>query len=87
MGERGLLLVTKDKKMRTRPEELAAAHEHRAKLVVFMDKTEPSSRDALRVFLNRWDKVSRAASRAEAGPWAMSITEHGGPDRLNLRQV
>lgn len=87
VGERDLMLLTRDKRMRTGRDELAAIHEHGAKLVVFMDKIDPTPRDALRTFLNRWDKVSRAAGRAEAGPWAMSISEHGGPDRLNLRQA
>ncbi len=87
IGERQLLLVTRDKKIRTRPAELAAVREHRAKLVVFTGKTDLSPAEGLRIFLSRWDKISKAASDAGAGPWALSVTKHGGPDPLNLKQI
>ncbi len=87
VGEHDLLLVTRDKKITTRPGEIGLVHAHKTRLIVFRGKQDLSPAEALKTFLNRWDKISKQAAALGAGPWALSITKAGGPDALPLKKL
>lgn len=74
VGQRGWVLVTNDRRLRTRPDEAAAAVAHKLKVVHLHGSagTAKAWGQAERVF-QRWAAIEQQINTAPVGPWWLSI--------------
>jgi len=84
VGDRAFVVVTRDRRIRTRPAELFAYHEYGIKSVWIGAKRDLSPQDQLELFLTHEQRLRREMIKLGHGPWALSLTLSGvGP--LNLK--
>lgn len=77
VGSRGLIVLTRDKGIRTRPAELRAYHEHGIRSVWLGAKQDLSPQDQLELFLRHEPRLRREVIKRGPGPWALSLTPSG----------
>lgn len=82
----GLIVLTRDRRIRTRPAELRQYHELGIRSVWLGAKHDLSARDQLAMFLRHEGRVEREAVKRGPGPWALSMTP-SGVRPLNLRDA
>ncbi len=74
VGSRGWIVITNDKRLRTRPIEAQLAIAHRLKVVHLHGSVgHRSSWEQAERLLVRWASVERQRSNAPQGPWWLSI--------------
>lgn len=76
-GRRGWIVVTRDRRIRTRPAELRAFVEHGVRVVWIGGKQDRASRELATVFLDHEVRLDRVATKLGAGPWIVSMTPTG----------
>lgn len=84
VGERGYVVITRDKHIRTRPAELRAYLEHGIRSVWLGAKQDLGPRDQLELFLAHEFRLEREITKRGAGPWALAMNATGVRP-LNLR--
>lgn len=74
---RGLLVLTRERRIRTRPVELTAYRAHGIRSVRVGGKRDLAPSDAVEIFLRHEERLVRHATRLGAGPWALLLTHEG----------
>lgn len=86
VGARRLIVVTRDRHIRSRPAELAAYLEHGICSVWIGAKRDLGPRDQLELFLAHEARLRREAIKQGRGPWALALSS-GGVRPLRLRST
>lgn len=71
------VLVTRDRRIRTRPAELRAYWEFGIRSVWIGAKQDLGPHDQLDIFLGHEDRLGREIVKRGAGPWALAMTPSG----------
>ncbi len=81
VAERGWILVTRDKKIRSRPLEVEALVRSGLSGFVFMQKREPDLWGWIELVVRRWKEIKLRAD-SERRPFLLGIRDHGPIERL-----
>ncbi|MEV0790914.1 hypothetical protein [Kribbella sp. NPDC050459] len=84
VAERGLIVLTRDRRIRTRPAELRAYSELGIRSVWIGAKQDLGPRDQVELFLKHEARLQREIIKRGAGPWALAMSA-SGIRPLNLR--
>jgi len=84
VGARQLIVLTRERRIRTRPIELAAYHEYGIRSVRIGSKRDLSPQDQMDVMLRHEQRIEREAIKLGPGPWALLLT-HEGVRPIRLR--
>ena len=84
IAERNLVVLTRDRRIRTRPAELRAYSELGIRSVWIGAKQDLGPRDQLELFLKHEARLQREIIKRGAGPWALAMSA-SGVRPLNLR--
>lgn len=76
-GSRGLIVLTRDKRIRTRPAELATYTEHGIRSVWIGAKQDLTPQDQMTIFLKHEARLRREIIKLGAGPWALALSATG----------
>lgn len=85
IARRHLIVVTRDKRIRTRPAELRSYWEHGIRSVWIGAKQDLGPRQQVDVFLQHEGRLQREITKRGPGPWAVSMSP-SGVRPLNLRE-
>jgi hypothetical protein len=77
VAARGLVVLTRDRRIRTRPAELRAYWEHGIRSVWIGAKQDLGPRDQLELFLQHETRLQREIIKRGAGPWALALSASG----------
>lgn len=77
IGHRGLVVVTRDRRIRTRPAELRAYHEHGIRSVWIGAKRDLGPWEQLALFLKHEPRLVREIVKRGGGPWALALNQSG----------
>ena len=77
VSARRLIVLTRDRRIRTRPAELAAFREHGIRAVFIGGKRDLGPHDQLTLFLTHETRLHRHSIKLGGGPWALSLTATG----------
>lgn len=78
VGERGWVVITSDKRLRTRPQEASLAITYKLKVVhLYGDIATRSAWDQLVRIAVRWSAVENQRSKVAEGPWWLSLRRGG----------
>ena len=77
VSERRLIVLTRDKRIRTRPAELATYREQGIRAVWIGGKHDLGPYDQMELFLTHEDRLQREAVKLGGGPWALVMTATG----------
>lgn len=72
---RGLIVVARDRRIRTKPAELALLRAHGLRVFWIAGKKDLTNWGYLDRLVRRWDDIEFMISHRGAGPWFMAITE------------
>jgi hypothetical protein len=75
VAKRGLIVIGRDKRIRTKPAELAAFHAHGLRAFWIAGKRDLSNWDALVRMVERWKEIEHIVATRDKGPWFMAINE------------
>lgn len=75
VARRGLVVISRDRHIRTKPAELQAFRDHGLRAFWIAGKRDLSTWDALVRLVRRWDDIEEAIRVRGAGPWFYSVTE------------
>ena len=84
VGARGLIVLSRERRIRTRPAELRAYHEHGVRSVWIGAKQDLGPKQQLEIFLRYEERLKREVIKRGPGPWAVAISP-SGVRPLNLR--
>lgn len=74
VGKRGWVVITNDRRIRTRPTEAKLAIEHRLKVIHLQGKIgHGSAWEQLTRLTARWEAIETHAARHREGPWWLSV--------------
>lgn len=82
VGPKGLVVITRDAKIRRKPIEKAAWCEHGVRGFALTGKTSQNTWDSLRIVAYRWDDIEVVMLERPTGPWMYSVT--GGMREIDL---
>ena len=77
VAERDLVVVTRDRRIRTRPAELRAYREHGIRSVWIGAKQDLGPRAQVELFLEHESRLQREMTKRGPGPWALAMTPSG----------
>lgn len=77
IARRDLIVVTRDRRIRTRPAELRAYWDHGIRSVWLGAKQDLAPRDQVELFLRHEARLQREAIKRGAGPWALAMSTSG----------
>lgn len=86
VGRRGLIVLTRDKHIRTRPAELRVYQEHGLRSVWIGAKQDLGPLEQVALFLKHEDRLQREIIKRGPGPWALAMSP-SGLRPLNLKRV
>ena len=72
-----LVVVTRDRRIRSRPAELRAYWEHGIRSVWIGAKQDLGPRDKVELFLKHEERLQREMTKRGAGPWALAMSPSG----------
>jgi hypothetical protein len=82
IGSKGLVVFTRDQKIRRRPIERRAWHHHGVRGFVLTGKTSQSTWDSMRIIVRKWGEIEAMIEERPSGPWMVSLT--GGMREIEL---
>lgn len=85
VAERGLIVLTRDKHIRTRPAELRVYWEHGIRSVWIGAKRDLGPAQQMELFLQHERRLQREIVKLGPGPWALAMGVHGVRP-LNLKE-
>jgi hypothetical protein len=85
VGANGWIVLTRDRRIRTRPAEQLAYWEHGLRSVWIGGKRDHSPRELAELFLRHEERLNRMAVKLGSGPWALTMNE-SGVRQLRLRE-
>lgn len=77
VAARGLIVLTRDRRIRTRPAELRVYLEHGIRSVWFGAKQDLSPSDQVELFLRHEGRLRREIIKRGPGPWALAMSPSG----------
>src|SRR5699024_3220725 len=77
VARRGLLVVTRDRRIRTRPAELRTYWEFGIRSVWLAAQQDMGPADQIQLFLRFRVRLEREAIKRGSGPWALAMTPSG----------
>lgn len=77
VAARGLVVITRDKHIRTRPAELRAYVEHGVRSVWIGAKRDLTAQDQLALLLRYEARLKREIIKRGPGPWALALSPSG----------
>jgi hypothetical protein len=77
IAHRQLIVVTRDRRIRTRPAELRAYWEHGIRSVWIGAKQDLGPRQQLELFLRHQERLQREIIKRGSGPWALAMNPSG----------
>lgn len=77
VGVNGLVVITRDQRIRYRPVERRMWVQHRVRGFVLTGTTSQSTADSFTLLDHRWTEVSSIVEARSEGPWMFSVTPHG----------
>lgn len=77
VAQRDLIVLTRDKHIRTRPAELRVYVEHGVRSVWLGAKQDLGPRDQVELFLKHEARLRREIIKRGDGPWAMAMSPSG----------
>lgn len=83
---RGLIVIGRDKHIRSKPAELAAFHEHGLRVFWIAGKRDLSNWGNLARLVRFWDHIEDVIADRGSGPWFYAINE-GGLREIRLRDA
>jgi len=86
ISARGLIVLTRDKRIRTRPAELVAYREQGIRAVWIGGKHDLGPRDQVDLFLQHEARLRRLAIKLGGGPWAL-VMNATGVREISLRST
>lgn len=75
VAARGLVVIARDKRIRTKPAELALLREHGMRVLWIAGKRDLSTWDAIARMIHRWDDIETIMAERGPGPWFMAVLE------------
>jgi hypothetical protein len=75
VAARGLAVITRDRRLRTRPGEIAVLRAHDLRVFHLAGKRDLSNWDYLVRLVRRWDDMERVIASRGTGPWFMAVNE------------
>ena len=83
IASRGLVVISRDRHIRTKPAELAAFRDHGLRAFWIAGKRDLSNWDALVRLVRRWEDIEEAVRVRGPGPWFYAVNE----DRISEIRV
>lgn len=77
IGEKGLVVITRDKRIRYRPVEKRRWLEQAVRGFVLTGTTSQSTADSIRVLDAHWVAIEEVLVPRPAGPWMFAVTARG----------
>lgn len=77
VARRELAVISRDKRIRTKPAELALLREHAMRVFWIAGKRDLTTWDYLVRVVRRWDEIERTLTDQGDGPWFVAINENG----------
>lgn len=84
VGALGLIVLSRDRRIRSRPAELRAYHEHGVRSVWIGAKQDLGPEQQMEIFLQHEERLKRQIVKRGPGPWAVAMSR-SGVRPLNLR--
>ncbi|MCK9248127.1 MAG: hypothetical protein M0P31_04020 [Solirubrobacteraceae bacterium] len=75
IARRGLVVIARDQKIRSRPAELLALREAGLRVFWIAGKRDMNTWEWLTRLVRNWDEIERIVSRRPEGPWFYAINE------------
>lgn len=86
VGRMGLIVLTRDRRIRTRPAELLAYREHGLRSVWIGGRQDHASAQLAAMFIEHEQRLDRWAVKLGPGPWALAMTR-SGLRPIRLREI
>lgn len=86
VARRGLIVLTRDRHIRTRPAELRVYQEHGLRSVWIGAKQDLGPGDQVALFLTHESRLQREITKRGRGPWALAMST-SGVRPLNLKRL
>jgi len=77
IGKLGLVVITRDKKIRSRPAEAELVIAAGIRGFVLTSASDLSAWDTLSLLVRQWDALERHLSENSSGPWLAALTSQG----------
>jgi len=77
VGTEGLVVITRDQRIRYRPVEKRMWVEHRVRGFVLTGTASQSTADSLSLLEQRWARMATIVDAKPAGPWMYAVTQAG----------
>lgn len=77
IGTRGLAVIARDRRIRTKPAEIAMLRTHGLRVFWIAGKKDLSTWDSLVRLVRRWGDIETALATRGPGPWFYAINENG----------
>lgn len=77
IGVQGLVVITRDKRIRYRPVERAMWVDHRVRGFVLTGTASQSTSDSLTLLQHHWAEMAVIVEAVPAGPWMYAVTQAG----------
>lgn len=77
IGEQGLVVITRDKRIRYRPVERTTWVDHRVRGFVLTGTASQSTADSLTLLQHHWAEMAVIVEARPAGPWMYAVTHAG----------
>lgn len=77
VGQRALIVISRERRIRTRPAELRAYHEHGVRSVWIGAKQDLGPHEQLELFLRHEERLKREIVKRGPGPWALALSPSG----------
>lgn len=75
IGARDLAVISRDKRIRTKPAELALLKQHGLRVFWIAGSRDLSTWDYLVRVVRRWTEIERALTEKGPGPWFLAIND------------
>jgi hypothetical protein len=75
VAARGLAVISRDKRIRTKPAEAALLRQYGLRVFWIAGKKDLSTWDYLVRVVRRWDEIEEALATNGAGPWFVAVNE------------
>ena len=80
----GLVVITRDKRIRRRPAERLAWRDGGLRGFVLTGAGRQPTWESARIVLARWDAIEEIIEARPAGPWMMALTARQAPREIDL---
>ena len=77
VAARDLVVLSRDRRVRTKPAEIALLREHGLRVFWIAGKRDLATWDYLVRVVRRWDEIEEAIATNGPGPWFVAINENG----------